>query len=37
MFKVDAGRMHQDGHKFFLSAYGVWLTEAVSPDYLSTM
>lgn len=32
---VDAGRMHQDGHRFFLSANGVWLTEAVPPGYLN--
>jgi putative RNA 2'-phosphotransferase len=32
---VDAGRMHGDGHRFFLSANGVWLTDAVPPDYLS--
>jgi putative RNA 2'-phosphotransferase len=32
---VDAGRMHRDGHKFYLSANGVWLTDAVPPGYLS--
>lgn len=32
---IDAGRMHRDGHKFFLSANGVWLTDAVPPGYLS--
>jgi putative RNA 2'-phosphotransferase len=31
---VHAGRMHQDGHKFFLSANSVWLTDAVPPKYL---
>jgi putative RNA 2'-phosphotransferase len=31
---VDAGRMLRDGHKFFLSKNGVWLTEAVPPAYL---
>jgi putative RNA 2'-phosphotransferase len=35
ILKVDAGRMHRNGHKFFLSANGVWLTETVPPDYLS--
>jgi putative RNA 2'-phosphotransferase len=35
ILKVDAGRMHRDGHKFFLSANGVWLTDAVPPGYLS--
>ena len=32
---VDAGRMHRDGHKFFVSANGVWLTDTVPPGYLS--
>ena len=36
ILKVDAGRMHRDGHKFFLSANGVWLTDAVPPGYLSS-
>jgi len=31
---VEAGRMHRDGHPFFLSANGVWLTDAVPPEYL---
>jgi hypothetical protein len=31
---VDAGGMYRDGYKFFLSANGVWLTDAVPPDYL---
>jgi putative RNA 2'-phosphotransferase len=35
ILKVDAGRMYQDGHKFFLSANGVWLTDSVPPSYLS--
>jgi putative RNA 2'-phosphotransferase len=33
--KVEAGRMHRDGHRFFVSANGVWLTECVPPGYLS--
>jgi putative RNA 2'-phosphotransferase len=32
---VDAGRMHRDGHKFFVSANGVWLTDTVPAGYLS--
>ena len=36
VLKVDAGRMHRDGHRFFLSANGVWLTDAVPPGYLSS-
>jgi putative RNA 2'-phosphotransferase len=31
----DAGRMHRDRHRFYLSANGVWLTDAVPPGYLS--
>jgi len=32
---VDAGRMHREGHKFLLSANGVWLTDTVAPAYLT--
>ena len=32
---VDTGRMNRDGHKFLLSANGVWLTDSVPPGYLS--
>ena len=35
ILQVDAGAMHRDGHKFFVSANGVWLTDAVPPGYLS--
>ena len=35
ILKVDAGRMHRDGHTFFLSANGVWLTDTVPRDYLA--
>lgn len=31
---VAAGRMHAQGHEFFRSANGVWLTEHVPPAYL---
>lgn len=31
---VDANAMHQDGHTFYLSTNGVWLTENVPPAYL---
>ena len=31
---VDAARMHADGHQFFLTENGVWLTEAVPAEYL---
>lgn len=32
---VAAARMHADGHVFFRSENGVWLTDAVPPHYLS--
>ncbi|MDR7276059.1 RNA 2'-phosphotransferase [Catenuloplanes atrovinosus] len=32
---VAAARMARDGHTFFRSANGVWLTDAVPPRYLS--
>ncbi len=35
ILKVDARQMHREGHKFYLSANGVWLTHAVPPGYLS--
>jgi putative RNA 2'-phosphotransferase len=31
---VAAERMHRDGHSFYLSDNGVWLTAAVPADYL---
>jgi putative RNA 2'-phosphotransferase len=34
ILQVDAGRMYRDGHKFLLSANGVWLTDAVPPGYV---
>jgi putative RNA 2'-phosphotransferase len=32
---VNAGQMNRAGHKFLLSANGVWLTDSVPPAYLS--
>ncbi|ROS42922.1 RNA 2'-phosphotransferase [Amycolatopsis thermoflava] len=32
---VDAAAMTRDGHRFQVSANGVWLTRAVPPQYLS--
>ena len=32
---VDARGLYQDGHRFLLSANGVWLTDAVPTGYLS--
>lgn len=34
---VDAGPMHRAGHKFFVSANGVWLTDAVPPSRLTVL
>lgn len=31
---VDAAAMTRDGHVFFVSANGVWLTDRVPPEYL---
>jgi putative RNA 2'-phosphotransferase len=31
---VESGRMHRDGLTFYRSANGVWLTDAVPPEYL---
>ncbi|HEY0585703.1 MAG TPA: RNA 2'-phosphotransferase [Pseudoduganella sp.] len=31
---VDAGQMARDGHLFYLSNNGVWLTDTVPPKYL---
>lgn len=32
---VDAARMRQAGHLFYMSENGVWLVDAVPPEYLS--
>ena len=32
---VDSEAMHAAGHAFYQAANGVWLTDHVSPDYLS--
>lgn len=34
ILRVDAEAMHHDGHRFFLSANGVWLVDVVPPSYL---
>ncbi len=34
VLRIWSGRMHRDGHSFFLSANGVWLTAAVPPTYI---
>ena len=35
VFKIDAKRMCEDGHKFYKSEDGVWLTDSVPEKYLS--
>ncbi len=35
VLRVDAERMHADGHEFTVSANGVWLVEAVPGEYLA--
>ena len=37
ILQVDAGKMYGAGLKFFLSANGVWLTEAVPTAFLTRM
>lgn len=34
VLRVLSGKMHADGHVFYLSTNGVWLTRAVPPEYL---
>jgi putative RNA 2'-phosphotransferase len=34
LLRIAAARMHRDGHVFYLSANGVWLTEEVPPEYI---
>jgi putative RNA 2'-phosphotransferase len=34
ILRVDAGRMRRDGHLFYRSENGVWLTDHVPPQYL---
>ncbi|MGW0782246.1 RNA 2'-phosphotransferase [Streptomyces sp. NPDC002913] len=34
VLSVDAGAMHRAGHLFHVSANGVWLTDAVPPEFL---
>jgi putative RNA 2'-phosphotransferase len=34
VFAIDAAAMHNAGHRFFVSANGVWLVDHVPPEYL---
>lgn len=33
---VDAKRMYENGHEFFVTPNNVWLTDSVPPEYIST-
>jgi putative RNA 2'-phosphotransferase len=35
ILRIDAARMHADGHSFLQSANGVWLTDHVPPAYIT--
>ena len=35
ILRVAAARMHEGGHRFYLSANDVWLTDAVPPGYIT--
>jgi len=35
ILRVESNRMFREGNSFFLSANGVWLTDAVPPEYLA--
>ena len=37
ILQVDTASMHAQGHKFFLSVNGVWLTESVPANFLTRM
>ena len=37
VLKVDAAKMHGQGHRFFLSVNGVWLAESVPAVFLTRM
>ena len=37
VLKVHSGAMHRDGYTFYLSENGVWLVDAVPPQYLEVL
>ena len=37
ILEVDTHAMANDGHSFYISANGVWLTDHVPPDYLTEL
>jgi putative RNA 2'-phosphotransferase len=36
VLKILAGKMFRDGHIFYISANGVWLTDSVPPQYIES-
>ena len=34
VLRVDAQRMHEQGHEFFVTPNGVWLVDSVPPEFL---
>ena len=37
VFEINAALMYEQGYVFYRSENGVWLTDAVPPEYLSGM
>jgi putative RNA 2'-phosphotransferase len=37
VFEIDAAAMRRAGHTFYVSANGVWLTDAVPPEHLKLL
>jgi putative RNA 2'-phosphotransferase len=37
LLKIDAAKMHKDGHEFFVTGNQVWLTDHVPPEYISVV
>jgi len=37
ILEIEARRMHNEGHTFYLSENGVWLTDNVEPKYIKEM
>lgn len=37
VYKVNSGKMFNDGYSFFVSENGVWLTDFVLPEYLEIL
>jgi len=37
VFEIKASQMYKDGHEFFISDNGVWLTDSVPAKYLSLL